>query len=115
MEYPDNTQFLGNYERVNLTNSTAVLVLGIISIVSCWCYGVVGIICGIIAIVLSKKDLEVYYANPNSYTLSSFNNLKAGKICGIIGLSCSILYLIFTVVYIVLYGTLMTMQGAGAF
>ena len=39
-----------------LPNATAVLVLGILSIVTCCCYGVVGLILGIIALVLAKKE-----------------------------------------------------------
>ena len=38
-----------------LPNATAVLVLGIISIVGCFCYGIVGLICGIIALILASK------------------------------------------------------------
>ena len=39
-----------------LPNATAVLVLGILSIVTCWLYGIPGIIMGIIAIVLAQKE-----------------------------------------------------------
>ena len=34
-----------------LPNSTAVLVLGILSIAICWCYGLFGVTMGIIALV----------------------------------------------------------------
>lgn len=43
-----------------LPNATATLVLGIISIVTCWLYGVPGLICGIIALVLFAKDKKIY-------------------------------------------------------
>src|SRR5215216_3561157 len=78
-----------------LPNATAVLVLGILSIVFCWCYGIIGIVLGVIALILSGKDRKLYDANPTAYSLSSFNNLKAGRVCGIIGLCLSALYMIF--------------------
>ena len=85
-------------------NATVVLVLGILSLVMCWCYGLIGLILGIIAVVLSSKSKRLYEANPGLYTMGSFNNLKAGRICGIIGICLSALYMVFLVVYIVLVG-----------
>jgi uncharacterized membrane protein YjgN (DUF898 family) len=77
-----------NYNRPlqNLPNATAVLVLGILSIVLVCCYGVPSIILGIIALVLSSKDIKLYNADPAAYTIRSYKNLKAGKTCAIIGL-----------------------------
>ena len=103
-----NQQF-GNTGQIPIPNSTAVLVLGIISIALCWCYGIVALTCGIIGIVLANKGKALYDANPTAYTLSSFNNLKGGKICSIIGLSLGALYLIFVVVYLVILGTAFSM------
>ncbi|MDR0505247.1 MAG: hypothetical protein LBH32_00285 [Dysgonamonadaceae bacterium] len=77
--------------RVSLPNSTAVLILGIASIVTCCCYGIPGIICGIIAIVLANSAVKMYAVNPDAYTESSYKNLKAGKVCAIIGLIISVL------------------------
>jgi uncharacterized membrane protein len=84
-----------------LPNATAVLVLGIVSIVSCCCYGLPGIITGIIGLVLYKKDNELYQQNPTLY--SDYNNLKTGRILSIIGIILSILtifYLVFVISYI---------------
>ena len=39
----------------SLPNATAVLVLGILSLLTCICYGLPGIICGIIALILYAK------------------------------------------------------------
>ena len=50
----NQNNFQGGGQRT-LPNSTAVLVLGIISIVGCIFYGVPGLVCGIIAIFLHKK------------------------------------------------------------
>ena len=101
-----NQQF--NNQPVQLPNSTGVLVLGILSIVLCFCYGLVGMILGIIALILASKGSALYNANPNAYSLASYNNLKAGKICGIIGLILSSLYLIIIVLYLVVLGTALT-------
>lgn len=80
-----------------LPNATAVLVLGILSIVTCWLYGIPGIIMGIIAISMHKKDKALYLSNKTKYG-QSFKNSKAGFICGIIGLSLSALWIIYLVV-----------------
>jgi len=83
-----------------IPNSTAVLVLGIISIATCWCYGVIGLILSIIALVLSGNAKRTYMLSPEKYTPGSFSNLKAGKVCAIIGLSVSALYILFFIFYI---------------
>jgi hypothetical protein len=95
-------QFTGG--QIPLPNATAVLVTGIISIVGCFCYGIVGIICGIIAMVLAKKDMALYNANPSGYTPGSFSNLKAGKTCAIVGLILSALYLLIIIIMIATVG-----------
>ena len=97
-------------QQMYLPNSAAVLVLGILSIVLCFCYGLVGMILGIIALVLASKGNALYKSNPGMYSLSSYNNLKAGKICAIIGVVLSSLYLIFVVVYILFLGALFSVM-----
>ncbi|HRH10930.1 MAG TPA: CCC motif membrane protein [Bacteroidia bacterium] len=87
-------------------NSVGVLVLGILSIVFCWCYGIVSIILGIIAIVLANQGEKIYQQNPSAYAMASYKNMKAGKICAIIGMSLSGLYILFLVVYFFIVGTL---------
>ena len=84
-----------NAPKIDLPNATVVLVLGIISIVGCCCsYGLVGIICGIIALVMANTATNLYVANPERFTESSYKNMNAGKICAWIGIIPSILYLI---------------------
>lgn len=83
--------------RPSLPNSTAVLVLGIISIPTSFCYGFIGITLGIIALVLAKKDLKLYNENPNLY--SGYENLKSGRICAIIGLSIGSLFFLIILMY----------------
>lgn len=80
-----------------LPNATAVLVLGIISIVGCICYGIPGLVCGIISLVLGNKAVRMYEDNPSAYTAGSYSNAKAGRICAIIGLVISALFLLFVI------------------
>lgn len=91
-----------------LPNSTGVLVLGILSIVFCFCYGIIGTILGIIGIVMASKANKIYLASPEKYTESSYKNMKAGKICAIIGTCISGIYLLIMLVYIAFFGALLT-------
>jgi hypothetical protein len=87
-----------------LPNATAVLILGILSILGNCCYGIPGLILGIIAIVLGIKDERLYKANPGRYTAASYGNAKAGKICGIIGIVLSCLFVIAIIIVIAVFG-----------
>ncbi|WP_035694505.1 CCC motif membrane protein [Flavobacterium soli] len=99
-------------EKRELPNATAVLVLGIISIVLSFCYGIFGIILGIIALVLSNKDLKLYNANPEIY--NGIQNLRAGRICGIIGLSIGSLFFLILIAYLIFIGSILLPLAAGA-
>ena len=90
----------------NIPNSVAVLVLGILSICFCWCYGILSIIMGIVAIVLASAAEKEYNNNPGKYSLASYKNLKAGKTCAIIGLCLAGLAIIGLVIYIVVVGSM---------
>jgi hypothetical protein len=103
-----NQQFGQPSGQKALPNSTAVLVLGIISIVGCFCYGIVGIVTGIIALVLAGKDNALYQQNPSLYTDGSLKNMKAGKVCAIVGLCLSAVYLICLIIYISVIGAAIT-------
>lgn len=87
-----------------LPNATAVLVLGIVAIVGCCCYGLPGLICGIIAIILAKKDMKLYAMNPSAYTPSSLSNLKTGRILAIIAIVLSIIYIIYVIFILSYFG-----------
>ncbi|NNK87676.1 MAG: DUF4190 domain-containing protein [Flavobacteriaceae bacterium] len=82
-------------EKQTLPNSTLVLVMGILSIVGCCCYGIPGLICGIVAVVIGQKSTNIYKEAPENY--SGFDNVKAGKIMGIIGIVLSILFMIYII------------------
>jgi hypothetical protein len=89
-------------EKRNLPNATAVLVLGILSIVTCCCYGFIGLILGIIALVLAKKDMAAYKESPELY--NNYSNLNTGRILAIIGVVLSSLYLLLIIAAIALHG-----------
>ncbi|MBN1199833.1 MAG: hypothetical protein JXA23_10810 [Bacteroidales bacterium] len=96
----------------NLPNSTVVLTLGILSIVfSIWYLSFVGVILSIIALVLAGKDMALYTSNSSKYTLSSYNNLKAGRICALIGLTVAIIFTV--IIILVVFGILITMPFWG--
>lgn len=90
----------------DLPNATAILVLGIVSIVTCWCYGIIGLGCGIAALIMAGKSLKEYQQNPAGYTTSSYNNTKAGKVCGIIGVILSGLYMLYVIFLFAFMGSM---------
>lgn len=94
--------------QIPLPNSTGVLVMGIISIALCWCYGIVGITLGIISLVMGGKAKRLYKEEPEKYTIGSYKNLNAGYICAIIGLSLSALYLVFIIIYFITVGAVLS-------
>lgn len=92
-----------------LPNASAVLVLGILSIVFSilfFCYlvpAVIGLILAIIALSLSGSGTRTFNSAPHLYTAASYNNLKAGKVCAIIGLSLSALVLLVCLLLMIFY------------
>ena len=87
-----------------LPNSVGVLVMGIISIATCWCYGLAGLTLGIISLVLAGKAKKLYEENPSIYTESSYKNMRAGRICAIVGTCLSGAYMIFIILYLLIIG-----------
>ncbi len=88
--YPDQNKDLltrPSFSEAQLPNATATMVLGILSIVVCF-------ICGIIALVISNKDLEMYRANPENYSIASYNSIKTGRICAIVGICLQVIGII---------------------
>ena len=91
-----NRDYLSNTHTgaQQLPNATATLVLGILSIVVCF-------ICGIIALMISNKDVSMYKANPELFSEASYNNIKAGRICSIIGICLQLVAIVFYLILIV--------------
>lgn len=83
-------------EKQKLPGASAALVLGICSIVTaCCCYGLIGIILGIIGLNSAKKAKVAYEANPEQY--DGMSNANAGRITSIIGIVIGALYIVYLV------------------
>jgi len=120
MENPSEHQLSGqpgdigsNPVPQNLPNANLILILGILSIFLCWWHfvSVAGIVLGIIALVLARKETSLYCMNPARYTISSLNNVKTGRICAIIGLTIAII--VFAFVMLLIIGVLVTVPFWG--
>lgn len=94
----ENSSFM---TKQKLPNATAVLVLGILSILGTCCYGF-GIVFSIVALVLFAIDVKKYKANPDLY--SNYSNLNVGRILAIISLILSLLFISAVVWFITTIG-----------
>jgi hypothetical protein len=96
MNQPNRDYLSGPHgDMAQLPNATATLVLGILSIVICF-------ICGIIALIISNRDVSMYKADPASFSEASYNTIKAGRICAIVGICLQLVGLFFYILVIVL-------------
>ncbi|MDX1327366.1 MAG: CCC motif membrane protein [Arenibacter sp.] len=89
-------------EQQKLPNATLILVFGIISIVTCCCYGIIGLIFGIVGLILANKATKLYASAPELY--EGYNNVKLGKTLSIIGIVLNILVAIFFIWIISIIG-----------
>jgi M penetrans paralogue family 26 len=87
-------------EKQTLPNSTAVLVLGICSIVF-GCF-FVGLVLGIVGISMSGKGRKMYKDNPELY--EGYGQLNAGFIMSIIGTALSAIYIIYWLIVVAILG-----------
>ena len=94
--------------KVDLPKADITLILGICSILTCFIFGIIGIILGILAKNFSKKPIELYELAPELYTKHSYKNLKAGRVCAIIGIILSSVFLAFLLIYYALKGAFLT-------
>lgn len=87
---------------VNLPNARTVMLLGIASILLSWWHflSLAGLVLSIIALVMANKDLQLYYSSPDTYTLQSLNNIKAGRTFALIGLAISAIIFLFVILLI---------------
>ena len=87
--------------KTMLPNATAVLVLGICSIVFSCLF--VGLILGIIGLVLASKGRALYRVSPNMY--EGYGQLNAGWIMSIIGTVLGGLYILYVLIVLIFVGT----------
>lgn len=86
--YQHNTQSQQQPQQQGTGNGIACMVLGIVSIVF-GCTPLIGLVCGIIAIIMNRKDAQMGIQ-------SGYH--KAGNVCGIIGVCLGGLALIYWIV-----------------
>ena len=108
----DNLGFTG--QQKTIPNANTVLVLGIISIVGCFLYGIPGLVCGIIALVMFKKVKATYLSDKQAYDVS-FKNAKAGYICAIIGTILSALFFVYIIFVVVIFASVASSGNFGRF
>jgi hypothetical protein len=89
-------------EKQSLPNATISLILGIFSLLTCICYGVIGLPLGITAFILGNKALKVHNQNPEEYKGSG--NASAGKILGIVGIILNLIFILLIIWVISLIG-----------
>lgn len=75
----------------SLPNGSTAFALGIVGVVLSvlWCYGVFslfGLICGIVALVLSKDGKRLEAQNPGGYNAQSVSNNNTAKVLGIVAI-----------------------------
>ncbi len=78
--------------KEKLPHSTAALVLGIFSIITCCFNGIPGVILGVLGLMQSKKAITIH--NEDTELYDGIGNANAGKIISIIGLIFSAIALI---------------------
>lgn len=90
----------------------ASMVLGIVSLVTCFAYGIIGMPCAIIAIILSKKARLA--VQDGTAPISSLGMAKAGKICGWIGVGLNSIGLLLLLFYVIFFIFALAAGAAGA-
>ncbi len=90
-------------EKQKLPNANAVLILGILSILTCCCMGVIGLVLGVLALNLAKKDSVLYNQNPELYT--NYSNISTGRVLAIIGIVLSAIYLLINIYFYATIGS----------
>ena len=79
--------------KEKLPHSQSALILGISSIITaCCCWGIIGIILGVIGLSNANKAIKIHEENPDSF--DGINNAQTGKTTAIIGIVIGVLLMI---------------------
>lgn len=79
--------------KEKLPYSQSALILGISSIITaCCCWGIIGIILGIIGLNNANKAIRIHEENPDSF--DGINNAQTGRTTAIIGIVIGVLLMI---------------------
>ncbi|WP_456376671.1 CCC motif membrane protein [Lutibacter sp.] len=80
-------------EKQKLPHAKSSLIFGIVSIVTaCCCFGLPGLIFGIIGLNNSKKAMKIYNEDPSQFDGSG--NANTGKITSIIGIVLGVIFVL---------------------
>ena len=96
---------VSRYDRSSgppMTNGMAIasMVMGILSIPSCFCYGIPSIIFAVLGLIFASVATK--QMSRGGYASSSRGMNTAGKICSYVGLTLGILYILFFVIMIII-------------
>jgi len=81
--------------KINLPNTTAAMIMGVMSIPSCCCCGgFAGLGLGLLALYLASEGIKEYHEEPELYKESSFKNIETAKWCAITGIVFSLLMMV---------------------
>ena len=78
-------------EQQKLPYANLILIFGIISIITCCCYGIVGLVFGITAWILAHRALKLHAEHSDQY--EGVQTVKTGKILAIVGVVLNVIYL----------------------
>lgn len=103
---------LSEASEQRIGSAVAALVLGMMSILTCFFYGVPGVVCGILALVYAKRAREaVRLGRAPAFSLDF---ARAGKICGWTGISLSAVFFVLIALYMVMVFAIMGAAIRGA-
>lgn len=88
-------------ESRKLPNAVLIIILGILSIITC-CFWGIGVILGLIALFLAIKATKIYKENPQGY--DNYSNITIGKVLAIIGIVLSSLVLLYLIWILTTFG-----------
>lgn len=110
-EIPSQTPHVAHYQAYGrmLPNATTTLVLGILSIFICG----LGLVFGIIAMLLHKKDTDIYYSDRIAFG-KSYKTARAGYVCAIIGTFLSSLLVVYYIIYLAFFVSISVASGGKA-
>ena len=90
-------------DKERLPYSQSALVLGILSIVTaCCCWGVIGVILGIIGYNNANKAIAIHRADPDVY--DGINNAQTGRTTSIIGIVIGVISMLW-MIYLISSGS----------
>lgn len=105
-QYQQPGQYPPGYQPLQeLPNGTLILIFGILSLPLSFCYGVLGLVFGIVTLVLAREPRRLYRLNPTAY--SNYSNVQAGYVCAIIAVIIASLWMLFLIAYFLILGSVL--------